>query len=166
MSPFLDKSCLINYDLITRIFHMRAERVILSFVAVLVGLMAAGGAYYAYEHYVKTASQQSQIITVKPTTIPSPTPGNSGDYLTVDQPSDESVFSTRSITISGKATKNSTVIASTLSTDQAGTVSNDGSYSLTITLDDATNPLYITAIFPDGTEQKVVKVVTYTTQSF
>lgn len=163
---FLDKSGLINYDLFTQISPMKAERVILSFIAVLVGLMVAGGAYYLYQHYTKPAPTPTQTITIKPTAVPSPTMGNAGDYITIDQPADESVFTTRSLTVSGKATKDSTVIVSTPSTDQVGVTSADGTYSLTITLDDDTNPLYVTAIFPDGSEQRVTKTVTYSTASF
>ena len=142
---------------------MKAERVILSFVAVLVGLMVAGGAYYLYQHYAKSNVQSTQTITIKPTIVPSPTLDNTGDYITVDQPADESSFDNRSVTVSGKATKNSTVIVSTPSTDQVGVASADGSYSLTITLDADTNPLYVTAIFPDGTEQKLIRTLTYST---
>ena len=143
---------------------MKAERIILSFVAVLIGLGVAGGAYYIYQHYIKTQPQKVQTVTVN--TPPSPTPGNSGDYITVDQPGDESVQSSRAIVVSGKATKNSTIILSTPSTDQSGIASADGSYSLSTTLDDDTNLIYVTAIFPDGTEQRVAKTVTYSTESF
>lgn len=145
---------------------MKAERVILSFIAVLVGLMVAGGSYYLYQHYFRTQTQNTQTITIKPTIVPSPTINNSGDYITVDQPADESVLTKRAVTVTGKATKDSTVILSTPSTDEVGIASADGTYSLSITLDDDTNPLYVTAIFPDGTEQRVIKTLTYSTASF
>lgn len=144
---------------------MKAERIILSFVAVLIGLIVAGGAYYAYEFYFKNQPVKSNpAITVHIT--PSPTPANPADYLTVDQPADQNVSSDRTITVSGKATKGSTIIISTPSTDEAGITSGDGSYSMTVTLDDDTNPLFVTAVYPDGSEQKIERTVTYSTASF
>ncbi len=146
---------------------MKAERVILSFIAVLVGLMVAGGTFYVYDNYFKnTPRSTSQVITVKPTTIPSPTSVPKNDFLTITEPNDESVLTTHSITVTGKATKGSIIVISTTSSDQVGIASNDGSYSLSTTIDNDTNPLYITAIFPDGTQQTLVRTLTYSTQQF
>ncbi len=146
---------------------MKAERVILSFIAVLVGLMVAGGTFYVYDHYLKTSPKPlTQVITIKPTTVPSPTSAPKGDFFTINEPNDESVLTTHAISVSGKATKGSIIVVSTTSTDQVGVASNDGTYSLSTTIDNDTNPLYITAIFPDGTEQTMVKTLTYSTQQF
>ncbi len=146
---------------------MKAERVILSFIAVLVGLMVAGGTFYVYDHYFKSAPKPAvQIITVKPTLIPSPTSAPKGDFFTITEPTDESVLTTHAITVSGKATKGSIIVVSTTSSDQVGVAANDGTYSLSTTIDNDTNPLYITAIFPDGTEQTMVRTLTYSTQQF
>ena len=128
---------------------MKSERIILSFVAVLVGLMAAGGTFFLYQHYVKKPPVTKVLnVSIKP----SPTlviVHNSNDYLNIDNPSDEQVVTMPNIQITGKATKDATIIVSTPINDQAAISSNDGSFSLTTTLDNDTNQLLITAIFPD-----------------
>ncbi|HUD44811.1 MAG TPA: hypothetical protein VMR41_04670 [Patescibacteria group bacterium] len=145
---------------------MKSERIILSFIAVLVGLMAAGGTYFIYQHYVKSSNKSSVLNAAVKQITPTQTPRNSNDYLIIQNPSDEMVTDSRSLQVNGKATKDSTIIVSTPSTDQVAIASADGSFSLTTTLDDDTNILQITAIFPDGSEQKTLKTVTYSTEDF
>jgi len=104
---------------------MKSERIILSFIAVLVGLMAAGGTYFIYQNFIKNPTKSSVLTaTVKQT--PTPTLQNSNDYLTIQNPSDEMVTSTRSLQVNGKATKDATIIVSTPSVDQVAIASNDG----------------------------------------
>ena len=146
---------------------MKSERVILSFIAVLVGLMVAGGTFFIYQHYMKTPpTTPAQTLSTKSVITPSPTPHNQNDFLIVDNPVDQLVTSLRNIQVSGKATKDATIIVSTPSTDQVAISSNTGTFSLSTTLDNDTNVMQITAIFPDGTEQKVTKTVTYSTETF
>ncbi len=142
---------------------MRSERVILSFVAVLIGLLFAGASFYIYEHYFKNAPQKSQTVIVKNV---SPTPDTSNDYITIDNPPDEEVVSNHTIQITGKATKDTTIMVSTPVDDEVALSSADGNFSLTATIDDNTNIMQITAIFPDGTEQQIKKTITYSTQTF
>lgn len=145
---------------------MKSERVILSFVAVLVGLMAAGATYFIYLHYFKNQPEaKMQTVTLKSST-PTPTPHNTSDFLTITAPSDETVTDNRTIQITGKASKNATVVVSTASTDQVAIASADGSFSLSTTLDDDTNLLEFTAFFPDGSAQTVQRTVTYSTETF
>jgi len=143
---------------------MKSERVILSFVAVLIGLAVAGAAFYVYEHYFKNTPVASQTVTVNKTVTP--TPNTTNDYLTIDKPTDEQVFNTHDLQFSGKATKDTTIIVSTPVSDQVAVASADGNFSLATTIDDDTNVIQITAIFPDGTEKHMTKTETYSTQTF
>ena len=142
---------------------MKSERVILSFIAVLIGLLVAGASFYVYQHYFKNAPVKSQTVTVKTVT---PTPDTSNDYITLDKPTDEQVLTTHSIQVSGKATKDTTIIVATPIGDAVAIASADGNFSLATTIDDNTNVVLITAIFPDGTEQQITRTETYSTQTF
>lgn len=142
---------------------MKSERVILSFVAVLIGLIVAGASFYLYEHYFKNSPVTSRTVTVKNV---SPTPDTSNDYITIDNPTDEQVVNSHSIQVNGKATKDATIIVSTPISDQVAIASADGNFSLTTTIDDDTNIMQVTAIFPDGTEQHIMRTITYSTETF
>src|SRR5271166_4703573 len=96
---------------------MKAEKVILSFVAVMVGLIAAGVAFYLYQMTKTLPPSKTQTLSIKKQVTPSPTPDNQ-DFLTVDEPKDQSVTTDKTITISGKTIPKSTIIVSTENDDQ------------------------------------------------
>ncbi len=142
---------------------MKAERFILSFIAILFGLLVAGVAFYLYQ-MTRTVSPTSQTTTV--TQNPTPTPDTSANFISIDSPVNESVVDKKTISVSGKTVANSTIIVSDGTTDDVVKPTTTGSFSLTQTLDDGTNIIQITVIFPDGTEKKVTRTVTYSTESF
>lgn len=144
---------------------MKAEKVILSFVAVLIGLVAAGAAFYLYQMTQSVPSPKNKPLTVATNITPTPTPNN-GDFLNVDQPVDESVSGNEQITVSGDTTKNSTVVISTENDDDVIQPATNGSFTTTETIPQGTSLLQITSIFPDGTEQKVLRTVTFSTDQF
>lgn len=141
---------------------MKTERIVLSFVAVLIGLLVAGIAFYFYQ-MTKTLPSKNNTIAIKIT--PTPTP-DLNQVLTVTNPTDGEVTGKKVITVSGRTEKNSTIIVSSNDADQVVSPSGSGDFSLTITLDDGVNLLYITSIFPDGTEKRITRTVTYTTEQF
>lgn len=141
---------------------MRAERIILSFIAVIFGLLVAGVAFFIYQS-TKTISP-SKITTV---TINQPTPTPIPSVLlTIDQPANESVVNIKSITISGKTTPDATLVLTTDTDDQVDTPASNGNYAITTTLNDGANQITITAIAPDGQETKKTITVTYSTEEF
>lgn len=142
---------------------MKAERIVLSFIFILLGLLVAGGGFYLYQ-LTKTIPD-SKLQTVKVNT-PSPTPDTSGDILILDSPNDESVVDNRVVTISGKTTPDATIIVSTDTTDQVVKPTTTGTFSLTQTIGTGTNLIEIRAIFSDGLEKKITRTVTYSTESF
>ncbi len=142
---------------------MKAERIILSLIALFVGLLVAGGAFYIYQMTKQIPQDKSDTITIK--SHPTPTP-NSHDYLTVDSPKNEDVLDRKTITISGKTLPGSTVIISTESDDQVVKPTATGTYSVTATIDNGVNLISVTSIFPDGTEKKVLRNVSYTSEDF
>lgn len=147
---------------------MKAEKIILSFVAVLVGLVAAGLAFYLYQSTRTLPPEESVPVTVKEqdsNTPPIPTQADT-NVLTVESPKDEEVFDKKVISIKGKTVKDATVTISTEESDQVVKPADDGEFTLTQAIPDGTSILQITAIFPDGQEKKITRTVTYSTESF
>lgn len=146
---------------------MKAEKILLSFVAVLVGLIAAGFAFYFYQSTRTVTPDESLPVTVKSgeTNPVAPTQADT-NVLTVDAPKDEEVFDKKIIAIKGKSVKDATITISTQESDQVVKPADNGEFTLTQAIPDGTSILQITAIFPDGQEKKVTRTVTYTTESF
>lgn len=144
---------------------MKAEKIILSLVAVIVGLVAAGVAFYLYQMTKTIPSSKNQTIVIQTQISNSPTP-NAQNFLIVENPKDESVTETKTITISGKTAPKATIIVSTENNDQVINAAANGDFTLTNVIDNGTNILQITAIFEDGEEKKVTRTVTYSTESF
>jgi hypothetical protein len=142
---------------------MKAERIVLSFIFILLGLLVAGGGFYLYQLTKTIPDSKLNAITVK---SPTPTPDLSGDLLILDSPTDESVVDNRIITISGKTTPDATIIISTDTADQVVKPTTTGTFSLTQTIGTGTNFIEVRAIFADGLEKKMNRTVTYSTESF
>lgn len=144
---------------------MRAEKIILSLVAIIVGLGAAGVAFYLYQMTKTVPASKTQGISIQNQITPTPTP-NTRNFLTVENPKDESVSSSKTITISGKTEPGATIIVSTENNDQVVNAASNGDFTLTNAIDSGTNVIQITAVFTNGEEKKVIRTVTYSTESF
>lgn len=143
---------------------MKAERVILSFVALLIGLGVAGGVFYLYQS-TKTidAPGNKPLPTV---ILPTPTPEKSSHILTIEKPKDEDVSTDDTITVSGKTDADATIIIDTGSDQQVAKPTQSGSFTLTVSLDDGQNLINILAKYPDGTEKSETRTVTVSSESF
>jgi hypothetical protein len=144
---------------------MKVEKLILSLVAIIVGLIAAGIAFYLYQMTKTLPPSKDQNITIKPKTTRAPSPNNE-NFLTIENPKNEEVFDKKTITISGKTTPKSNIIVSTENNDQVVVPSETGEFTLTQSIDDGTNIIQITAVFPNGEEKKVTRTITYSTENF
>ncbi len=141
---------------------MKTERVVLSVVAIFIGLLVAGVAFFIYQS--TRSLNPSKIPTI---TIANPTPTPALDiYLTVDSPADESVQSTKSLTITGRTTPGATLIVTSDATDQVVTPATNGNYSVTTTLSSGENVISLTAISPSGEEVQKSITITYSTENF
>lgn len=141
---------------------MKTEKIVLSFIAITVGVLVAGVVFYIYQ-VTKTISP-SKIKTVSiqtPSPIPKPT-----IFLTVDAPKDEEVFDKRTISISGKTAPSSTIIISTQTDDQVITPAQNGNFSTSVVIEDGQNIIEITAVLPSGEETKIIRAVTFSTETF
>ena len=140
---------------------MKQERVILSFVMVLIGLVVAGVLFYFYQStkVVPDRSTSSQITT--PTPSPKPT-----IFLSLSQPINESVVANKTLTVSGKTEPGATVIVFTGSDQDILQPSAQGDFSTTITLASDQNIITVWAINPNGESASIQRTVTYSTDNF
>ncbi|MBI5123378.1 hypothetical protein HZA75_05985 [Candidatus Roizmanbacteria bacterium] len=143
---------------------MKAERVILSFVAVIIGLIAAGGAFYLYQ-MTKVVPDKEKVLSLVPKIAVSPTPDNA-NLLSVDSPKDEEVFDKKVITISGKTRGDATILVTSEDNDQVVKPAANGNFSITQNILNGTTILHITAIFPNGEENTITRTVTFSTENF
>lgn len=134
---------------------MKAEQVILSFFAVIIGLIVAGAAFYIYESTRVVQPSSVKTISIK---APTPTPASSLP-LSIETPIDNAVVTSKIVTFSGKTDPQATVIVSTSDNDTVVSPSSVGSFSLTLTLPSNENEITITAVGPSGNEtQKTITV--------
>lgn len=143
---------------------MKAERVILSFIALLIGLGVAGGVFYLYQTTKNAPAKKTQALPT--VTLPSPTSVPSKHIFILDKPGIDDVVSTSSITVSGKSEKDAMIIIRSESEQQVAEPSENGSFTLTLPLEDGANIFTFNAIFPDGTQLTETRTVTYTTETF
>ena len=144
---------------------MKAEKVVLSFVAILVGLIAAGIAFYLYQATKTIPPSQTKpvAIVISPTRAPL---SDNEHLLKIDSPRNEEVFDKKLITVSGKTVSGSSLVVSTEDNDQVVKPAGSGDFTLTTTIPDGTSVMHITVIFPDGTEKNESRTVTFSTENF
>lgn len=143
---------------------MKKEKVVLSFIAVLAGLMVSGIAFYFYQTTKAINAPKEETITVN--TPPTPTSFKESIFLNIDSPKDETVADKKILTVSGKTVKDATVAISTNTDDEVVPVTQDGNFTTTVNLTDGQNKIEITAINESGEEKTVIKTVTYSTEDF
>ena len=141
---------------------MKTEKIILSFVAVIFGLVVAGIGFYLFQATKTIAPSNSKVISF---TSPTPTPLPS-IFLTVDRPRDEEVVTSKILVVSGKTSSNAVVIVMTDSFEDVITPSQNGDFSTTASINDGQNIVEITAIAPNGESATLKKTVTYSQEEF
>lgn len=141
---------------------MKQERVILSFIMVLIGLLVAGVAFYFYQT-TKVVSDKSSVGNSNQTPTPSPKPTV---FLVLNQPSNEQVVSNKTLLVSGKTNQDATVIIITDSDQLVLKPSSQGDFSTTITLSNDQNLIRVRAVTPNGETAVLDRTVTYSTEDF
>src|SRR5258708_6006646 len=127
---------------------MRIEKIILAIAGIFAGLFVAGIAFYIYQT-TRTISPS----TIKTITLQKPTPSSDSPVsLAIDSPTDESLTTSRILTVSGKTDPTATIIITTDTTDTVINPSTSGNFSTSITINSGENRLFITAVTPDGKE--------------
>lgn len=141
---------------------MKKEKLILSFIATLFGLLVAGIIFYFYQtSNIAPNSDTKTVPIISPTPTPVPTIS-----LTLDSPKDEEVVDNRALTVSGKTQSNAIVVVIINSSEDIVTPLANGDFSTTINLDDGENILEVTAIAPNGESSTIKMTVTYSLEEF
>jgi hypothetical protein len=140
---------------------MKNEKLILSFVAVLFGLIVAGIAFFLFQT-TKNVPSNTKIVSI---VSPSPTPAPAIS-ITLDQPKDEEVVSSKVLTVSGKTQSNAVIVVLTDSSEDVVSPSADGTFSTTVNLNDGQNMIEVSSIAPNGESVIIKKTVTYSQEEF
>lgn len=140
---------------------MTKEKIILSFVAVLVGLLVASGAFYFYQQ-TKVVSPEKQLTVL---TRPSPTPKPSV-ILVIDEPTDEKIYDNKIVKLSGKTEPDAIIVILTENNEEVLNPSKTGDFSTTISLDTGANVIQITAVGKNGDANTIERTVSYTSENF
>lgn len=140
---------------------MKTEKILLSFVAIIVGLIVAGIGFYVYQS--TKVIPNTKLGSVK---LATPTPSLPTVLLVIDNPQDESTTDNKTVTISGKTVPGATVLVSTPTGDQVVKPSSEGNFTTSATISDGENIIHVTAIDSTGNQTEKVLTVTFTTESF
>jgi Flp pilus assembly protein TadG len=141
---------------------MKKEKLILSFIATLFGLLVAGIVFYFFQTAKTTSNNATTTVSIASPT-PTITPSIS---LIVDQPVDEEVVDNKVLTVSGKTQSNAVVTVITDSSNDVVTPDASGNFSTAVNLDDGQNILEVISIAPNGESMTIKKTVTYSQEDF
>lgn len=142
---------------------MKAEKIFLSFFALLTGLIVAGIGFY----FLQPANSQKKNTTKITVNTPSPTPTPFESlFLSIDSPKDKTVVTKKVVTITGKTQKDAIVVITTPLEDVVITPSQNGDFKATVSIDDGENSIYYIAIAPNGEEKHMIQTITYSTEEF
>lgn len=141
---------------------MKKEKLILSFIATLLGLLVAGIAFYLFQAAKTVPNTATKTISfASPTSTPAPSIS-----LTLDRPKDEEVVNSKILVVSGRTKSSAVVIIITDSSNEVVTPSANGDFSTTVNLDDGQNILEVISIAPNGESIASKKTITYSQEEF
>lgn len=141
---------------------MKTEKLVISFIAVFVGVIVAGVAFYIYQSTRVLPESQTKTVSVTP---PTPTP-KATIFLSLATPQEGEVFDKKVITVSGKTVPGSLIVISTDVSDQVVSPSSVGDFSTTATIGDGGNVISVIAIAPNGEQIAQTRTVTFSTENF
>jgi len=141
---------------------MKTERVLLSLLAVVIGLLVAGIAFFLYENTKNAPQSQTKTVSVPTPTLTS----KPSIFLILDQPKDEEVVSKKIISISGKTAADAIVSVITNNDEQVLAPTATGDFSTTTTIEDGHNLIEIIAIVPNGESTSISRTITFSTEEF
>lgn len=141
------------------------ERIVIVFIAVVVGLLITTLGFFLYESSRDIAGQELKK-PVSQKTNGMPAPKKEELLLTVNEPADEGVVDRRTITVKGSTKSDNVIVISTNQEDIVATPASDGKFSASIMIDAGTNKLITRAISPSGQSTIDERTITYSTEKF
>ncbi len=140
---------------------MGKEKIILSFIAVVVGLLFASVIFYLYQGTKVLSPGKLKTVAV----VSSPTP-KPKVILNLDEPKDEEINDSRVVKVSGQTDPDALIVILTQTDQQVLNPSSSGSFSTTVTIENGENLIKITAIGPNGDTNTQTRTVSFTIESF
>lgn len=142
------------------------ERIIIVFVAVIIGLVLTTVGYLLYQSFQNPSqnnSEPQQQTVNQPTATPSP---DMSFYVTITEPKNESITNKRTITINGTTNPGNTVIVSSNQDDVIAEPKEDGTFSTSITINAGSNIIIARAMNSEGDIVEYSSVVTFVAEDF
>lgn len=143
------------------------ERIIIVFVAVIIGLVLTTVGYLIYQSFQTPSTPPTDTTTTKSEqqTQLSPTPDKSF-FITITEPQPESITDKRTVTISGTTNPGNTVIISSNQDDVVAEPKADGTFSTSITINAGPNVIIARAMNDNGESVEETRVVTFVSEDF
>jgi flagellar basal body-associated protein FliL len=138
------------------------ERVIIIFIAIILGLLVTSGAFLLYQA-TKTVEQPRNTQTTAKNPLPTP---QTSPLLVVSEPKDESVTKVRKIQIKGKTNPQNTIVVSSAQEDVVGLPTTGGDFAITVEIPADTDIITIRAIAPNGQETKEERIISFSGEEF
>ncbi len=142
---------------------MKTEKIVISFIAVTIGILVAAGAFYFYQTTKIVSTSDTKTVSLTASVTPTP---KSQVFLSIDTPKDEDVIDTKTVKITGRTSPDAVIVVTTNTNDQVVTPAANGNFSTTAILDSGENAIQIQAIAQNGEETNVIRTVTISTESF
>ena len=140
---------------------MKKEKILLAFVALSIGLIAASGTFFLYQKGKEI--KPNQIKNIQAVT---PTPKPQSLFLSIEKPRTEEVLNSKTVQINGKTKKDASLLIITSNNEETAIPAEDGSFSTTITLSEGENLIEFIAIAPNGETVVQRRTVSITTEDF
>lgn len=139
------------------------EKIVIIFIALIVGLFITTIAFYLYQ---STKSESAQNQNKETSFVLTPTPMPQGLLLNIEEPKDEAVTSKRTISVKGKTNPENTIVVSSNIQDVVGTPTSEGSFSLSVDIDAGTNKIIVRAIDSQGNQVTDERIITFSQEEF
>lgn len=140
---------------------MTKEKIILSFAAVLIGLLVASGVFYFYQQTKILSPEKQKTVLTQPSPTPKPLV-----LLVVDEPVDEKIYDTKIVKVSGKTEPDALIVILTENSEDVLNPAKNGDFSTTVTLENGANLIQITAIGKNGDTNTIERTISYSSESF
>lgn len=140
--------------------HPMRERVLIIFIAIIIGLIVTTLIFLLYQQ-TKTMPQKAPGVSQEKEKGLKTT-----SYLIIDEPSNESITTKRTLQVKGKTKPNELIIVSTNQEDVVAKPTSDGKFTVSVTIAAGANKIITRSISPNGQEAIDTRVITFTTEEF
>ena len=164
---------MVHYQMLFKQSFMRKEFVVAIFLGLIVGLLIVIGIVVARQAFEKreagsegTANESLPVSTSLSTASPTATLTPAKHFVTIDQPEDNSVFSSSELMISAKTTPLSTIAIVSEKNEYFASADEAGLFSQKVELITGVNEIKIASLAPNEEQAEIILTVVFTTAEF